>query len=171
MLFDNNKTLEIEVRPDFHKQIKASAEAVNMTVEQFAMTALTRLVDEQETRGAIICGKAHSVPTIDGSGNNHPLTIHVSPLQHTVLSKVADRYGATLEQAAKYGLFYFEHPLAPDDKDGKTMLEDIMSLKDPEALFEARYEDEISEAIKAAEDAIEAERAEAEALEAASKED
>ena len=151
MLFTSNKHLEVVLDSEMSARIEASAAAVGMTDEQFTIAALQRLVEEQENHGSIVCGKAHTVRQHADAENTQPLTIHLSELQSDILTEAANGYGATLEQACKYGLFNFEDSLDPKGLDGEALLSEIRLLKEPEAVFESRYEQQIDAQLEATE--------------------
>lgn len=135
-------TIETEIELELSERVDEVIEALDMSVEDFAEIALLRLASEFEQNGKIETESAHVAPAMDADGNNKPITIHLSEVQQKVMGDVAEVYGANITQATKHGLFSFEKPLNPEQHDGKTMLEAIKQLKEPDAYFEVRYEPE-----------------------------
>lgn len=138
-----NKEITLEIHRDLLTEAKTAAASVEMTIQELLALALKRVADEFNQTGTILLDAVHVAPATDEEGRNHPVTIHLDEVQHKVMSNAADLYGAPLEQALKYGLFYFEKPLSPEERNGTQMLEEIKILKNPDAYFEVRYEGEM----------------------------
>jgi hypothetical protein len=156
-MFSTNKEVCVEIDRELYTDVKNIAEAIEMTKEELGAFALKRLADEFEKTGTILLDAVHVAPAADEEGRNHPVTIHLDEVQRKVMSDAAETYGALLEQALKYGLFYFEKPLSPEERNGTQMLEEIKVLKNPDAYFEVRYEGEMINAQAEIEAAKEAE--------------
>lgn len=154
-LLNDKETIRSEVDSELYDKITEISELLEMGTEDFTEIALKRLVEEHERNGTVLIENAHVVSSVDEDGNDHPVTIHLNDLQHVILKKAASNYGASIKQAAKYGLFYFEYPLSPDKRNGQAMLDEIKLLRKPNAYFEGRYFKEIEEL-----EAIPAEKAE-----------
>lgn len=149
----DSKTIEVEINLDSHKEIALVAKAIGIKVEELAMIAINRIVDEYQQTGRVIQDRVHSVPMVDPEGNDHPLTIYLNEAQFRVMGDLAEEHAASIEQMAKYGLFNAGLPIERIEGDKEAVLKEIRYIRKPDECFEALHGD----AAKMARKMIEAE--------------